>query len=89
MTTPTYLALDEAKIGETLKQLRNRIGERFPGSGLRDVAGELISIGKEVSECVAYIRAPNWNGPSLPRDAEPRLSTLRRLEIHEAPMQRL
>jgi hypothetical protein len=60
MTTPIFRTLDEAKISETLERLRNRIGERFPGSGLRDVAEELISIGKEVSECVACIRAPNW-----------------------------
>jgi hypothetical protein len=60
MTTSTFRALDEAKIKETLERLRNRIGERFPGSGLREVAEELIAIGEEVSECVAYIRAPNW-----------------------------
>lgn len=60
MTTPTYRALDEAKIQETLERLRNRIGERFPDSGLRDVAEELIAVAEEVSECVAYIRAPNW-----------------------------
>ena len=60
MTTPTYRALDEAKIRETLERLRNRIGERFPDSGLRDVAEELIAVGEEVSQCVAYIRAPNW-----------------------------
>jgi hypothetical protein len=60
MTTPTYRALDEAKIMGTLERLRNRIGERFPGSGLRAVAEELISIGEEVSQCVSYIRSPNW-----------------------------
>jgi hypothetical protein len=58
--TSSFRALDEAKIKETLERLRNRIGERFPESGLRDVAEELIAIGKEVSECVAYSRAPNW-----------------------------
>ena len=60
MTTPTYRALDEAKIIGTLERLRNRIGERFPESGLREVAEELIAVGKEVSQCVAYIRSPNW-----------------------------
>ena len=56
----TFRALDEAKIGETLERLRNRIGERFPESGLRDVAEELIAVGRKVSQCVAYLRTPNW-----------------------------
>ena len=60
VTAPTYRALDEAKIVGTLERLRNRIGERFPESGLRTVAEELIAVGGEVSQCVAYIRAPNW-----------------------------
>ena len=60
MTTPTYRALDEAKIIGTLERLRNRIGERFPEAGLRNVAEELIAVGNEVSECVDYIRKPNW-----------------------------
>jgi hypothetical protein len=60
VTTPTYRALDETKIIATLERLRNRIGERFPESGLRKVAEELITVGGEVSECVAYIRSPNW-----------------------------
>ena len=60
MTTRTYRALDEAKIIGTLERLRNRIGERFPEAGLRNVAEELIAVGNEVSECVDYIRKPNW-----------------------------
>ena len=44
----------------TLERLRNRIGERFPEAGLRNVAEELIAVGNEVSECVDYIRKPNW-----------------------------
>jgi hypothetical protein len=38
---PTYRALDEAKIIGTFERLRNRIGERFPEAGLREVAEEL------------------------------------------------
>jgi hypothetical protein len=60
VTTPTYRALDEAKIIGTLERLRDRIGERFPEAGLRNVAEELIAVGGEVSECVTYIRRPNW-----------------------------
>jgi hypothetical protein len=56
----TYRALDEAKILETLERLRNRIGERFPESGLRQVAEELIAVGGQVCESAAYIRSPNW-----------------------------
>jgi hypothetical protein len=58
--TSAYRALDEVKIIDTLQRLRNRIGERFPESGLREVAEELIAVGNDVSQCVAYIRAPNW-----------------------------
>jgi len=60
VTGPTYRALDESKIIGTLERLRNRIGERFPESGLRKVAEELIAVGNEVAQCVAYIRSPNW-----------------------------
>ena len=55
-----YRALSEEKIVGTLERLRDRIAERFPDSGLRRVASELIAVGEEVSDCVAYIRAPNW-----------------------------
>jgi len=60
LTTPTFRALDEAKIIGTLERLRNRINERFPESGLREVAEELIAVSNEASQCVAYLRAPNW-----------------------------
>lgn len=60
LTPAIYRVLDEAKIIVTLERLRNRIGERFPGSGLEEVAGELITVGREVSVCAAYIRSPNW-----------------------------
>src|SRR5687767_7382718 len=56
----TYRALSEERIVSTLEKLRDRIAERFPESGLRRVADELLAVGEEVSDCVAYIRAPNW-----------------------------
>ena len=56
----TYRALSEERIVGTLEKLRDRIAERFPESGLRRVADELLAVGEEVSDCVAYIRAPNW-----------------------------
>jgi len=60
MTKSRYRALDEAKIIETLERLRNRIRERFPGSGLSQVSEELIAVARETAECVAYLRSPHW-----------------------------
>ncbi len=37
-----YRRLDGARIVETLERLRQRIGERFPGSGLERVSGDLL-----------------------------------------------
>src|SRR6478672_6816245 len=55
-----YRQLDQSQIGQTLRRLRDRIAERFPGSGLSNVAGELVSLSDEAFECVAYLRKPNW-----------------------------
>ena len=60
MRPPEYRALNEAKILETLERLRDRIGERFPESGLKRVSEELLAVGGEVSQTVDYLRAPNW-----------------------------
>jgi hypothetical protein len=57
---PTYRELDEAQIAHTLEELRDRIGERFPQSNLRRLCEQLIAVSREVSECVAYLRRPNW-----------------------------
>jgi len=55
-----YRQLDEQRILQTLERLRDRIAERFPESGLRQVANELLAVGAEVSDCVDYLRKPNW-----------------------------
>ena len=60
MSPPAYRSLNEAKIIETLERLRDRIGERFPESGLNRVAKEMLAVGSEVSQTVDYLRAPNW-----------------------------
>ena len=60
MITAEYRALNEAKILETLERLRDRIGERFPDSGLKRVSEELLAVGADVSQTVNYLRAPNW-----------------------------
>ena len=55
-----YRQLDQSQIGQTLRRLRDRIAERFPGSGLSNVAGELVSLSDEAFDCVAYLQKPNW-----------------------------
>jgi hypothetical protein len=52
--------IDDAQIIATLARLRDRIGERFPGSGLGRVAEELLAIAHEASESAAYLRRPHW-----------------------------
>ena len=60
ISPPEYRSLNEAKILETLERLRDRIGERFPDSGLKRVSEEFLAVGGEVSQTVDYLRAPNW-----------------------------
>lgn len=55
-----YRELDETNIVTTIERLKARISERFPGSGLSRVADELIRIGNEVHETVAYLGAPDY-----------------------------
>ena len=55
-----YLQLDERQIIQTLERLRDRIGERFPQSGLWKVSEELLAVARNASLTVAYIRRPNW-----------------------------
>jgi hypothetical protein len=55
-----YRSLDDALILKTIARLRDRIGERFPGASLERVAAELHALAGEASECVAYLRRPNW-----------------------------
>jgi hypothetical protein len=58
---PTYRQLDERQITQTLVELRDRIAERFPRANLREVCEQLIMVSAEASECVAYLRRPNWS----------------------------
>jgi hypothetical protein len=60
VTTSQYRSLDDAEIAQTLERLHRRISERFPGSGLAKVSGELIAVRRETEECVEYIRSPHW-----------------------------
>jgi hypothetical protein len=58
--TARYRRLDQSQITQTLRRLRDRISERFPGAGLANVADELVSLSEEAFECIAYVQKPNW-----------------------------
>jgi hypothetical protein len=57
---PTYRQLDDTQITRTIEVLRDRIAERFPHANLVRVCEQLLAVAREVSECVAYLRRPNW-----------------------------
>ncbi len=52
--------LEAPRILATLRRLHDRIGERFPGSGLGHVAADLLTVGDDTAELVAYLGRPNW-----------------------------
>ena len=54
----TYLALDAAEIVGTIERLRGRIEERFPGSGLGRVCGQLLEIARNARERAVWIAKP-------------------------------
>ncbi|MEN8375307.1 MAG: hypothetical protein ABFS34_07650, partial [Gemmatimonadota bacterium] len=47
-------------IRHTLERLERRIAERFPGSGLRRVAGDLRGIAEETESVLQRARRPHW-----------------------------
>ncbi len=51
--------LREDKLVETVEQIRKRIDERFPGSGLSQVAAEIVQITQEALIRAEAIRRPN------------------------------
>ena len=55
-----YFELDPDKVLETISELSRRIDDRFPGSGLSKVAGELEEIGKLGRERMEWIGRPIW-----------------------------
>ena len=56
---PSYRSLQPEKIVETIAILVRRIDERFPGSGLSNVAREVQQIAKEAVVRAEAIRRPN------------------------------
>jgi hypothetical protein len=55
---PNYLTLDADEILGTIERLRNRIEDRFPGSGLGQVCNQLLGISRHARERAAWIAKP-------------------------------
>lgn len=55
-----YKTLEADKLVLSLTGLHERIGERFPESGLRKVCAELIETGRHTALRATQLAAPNW-----------------------------
>lgn len=55
-----YSELKPARLLKTLEALQQRIGERFPGSGLSQVAAELQEVGMASVQLSEKLRKPLW-----------------------------
>ncbi len=55
-----YSKLESAPIRATIRQLRDRIAERFPESGLSRVASELLAVAQQNDEVLRRLRRPVW-----------------------------
>ncbi|MCB1507517.1 MAG: hypothetical protein KDI98_01745 [Hyphomicrobiaceae bacterium] len=55
-----YRRLNAESIIETADRLAVRIGERFPGTGLAGVAGELVDVARQSRDHAAELAKPNW-----------------------------
>jgi len=54
-----YHNLDPEKIVETCRTSRDHIAERFPDSGLRKVAGELLSVSEQAAALSQWLSRPH------------------------------
>jgi len=54
-----FRRLDPAKIIDTVQSLHRRIEERFPGSGLGNVAAELLRVAEETVSRTEWIQRPH------------------------------
>ena len=52
--------LDADQIRITAEALLRRVNDRFPGSGLGRVAGELLDVSRETQARIVEIRRPRW-----------------------------
>lgn len=57
---PQYRTLDPSKIIGTARKLEQRIAERFPESGLRKVAAELVVLARDLADSAKALQAPIW-----------------------------
>ena len=55
-----YSELNPAPIASTIELLARRIQERFPGSGLSEVAAELIRVAEQNQAVIEHLRRPLW-----------------------------
>ncbi|MDP3898586.1 MAG: hypothetical protein Q8Q62_18090 [Mesorhizobium sp.] len=53
-----YRTIDPVRVIETARLLEARIADRFPDSGLRKVARELIALGEDIAQGAAALEAP-------------------------------
>lgn len=60
MSEASYSKLDSSPIRSTIEQLRDRIAERFPDSGLSRVASELATVARQNDEVLRQLRQPIW-----------------------------
>ncbi|RWN52795.1 hypothetical protein [Mesorhizobium sp.] len=55
-----YRTLDAKLIIETAERLEKRVAERFPDTGLRGVAIELVSLSRDLAKGAKALEAPIW-----------------------------
>ena len=56
----TYSELHPTPISSTISVLARRIQERFPGSGLSQVAAELVKVAGQNQSVIEHLRRPLW-----------------------------
>jgi hypothetical protein len=55
-----YRRIDPRLVIETAEKLDQRVGERFPESGLRRVAAELVTLSNDIATAAKALEAPIW-----------------------------
>jgi len=60
MNGGSYSRLEAAPVRDTIVRLARRVEERFPGSGLSRLAGELVRLADENNEVIRHLRRPLW-----------------------------
>ncbi len=56
----TYSELHPTPISSTISVLARPIQERFPGSGLSQVAAELVKVAEQNQSVIEHLRRPRW-----------------------------